>query len=317
MLIIDNHFDEYITKNENISLHPNKSYDYFPKNIADLKNIIFYGPNGVGKYTQMLAAIKQYSPSKLKYEKRITITFNKNNYIFKISDIHFEIDMSLLGCNAKLLWNEIYTNIIDIILARTDNKIGIIVCKNFNEIHSELLEIFYIYIQKTITSIDIKFILLMNNIGFLPNNIYNNCKLIRVPRPSKKSYGRITKNKLLQDIMLEDITNIKNFSLDINFFNQNKPICDVIINSMLNIKELKYNSFRNEIYNIFIYNLNIVECFWYILNKLIQEDHIKDKYVGEIYIELIKFLQYYNNNYRPIYHLENYLLYLITKIHEI
>ena len=317
MLILDNHFDEYIKENEKVSLHPNINYDYFPKNLIDLKNIIFYGPNGVGKYTQMLKAIKQYSPSKLKYEKRITITFNKNNYIFKISDIHFEIDMSLLGCNAKLLWNEIYTNIIDIVLARRDNKIGIIVCKNFNEIHSELLEIFYSYIQKTITTIDIKFILLMNNIGFLPNNIYNNCKLIRIPRPSKKSYGNIIKNKLKPDLILEDITNIKNFSLDINLVNQNKPMCDVIINSMLNIKDLRYSNFRNDIYNLFIYNLNVVECIWYILNRLIGEDHIKDKYIIDIYLELIKFLQYYNNNYRPIYHLENYLLYLIVKIYEI
>ena len=136
MLLTENHFDEYINHSNKISLHPNINYDYFPKELRDLKNLIFYGPGGVGKYTQMLKSISQYSPSKLKYEKRITITYNKNNYIFKISDIHFEIDMSLLGCNAKLLWNEIYTNIINIILARTDNKIGIIVCKNFHKIRT-------------------------------------------------------------------------------------------------------------------------------------------------------------------------------------
>ena len=32
----------------------------------------------------------------------------KKQYTFKISDIHFEIDMELLGCNAKVLWNEVY-----------------------------------------------------------------------------------------------------------------------------------------------------------------------------------------------------------------
>ena len=29
------------------------------------------------------------------------------------------------------------------------------------------------------------------------------------------------------------------------------------------------------------------------------------------------FFKYYNNNYRPIYHLENYVLYLVKLIHEL
>ena len=29
------------------------------------------------------------------------------------------------------------------------------------------------------------------------------------------------------------------------------------------------------------------------------------------------FFQYYNNNYRPIYHLESFLLYLVSEIHEL
>ena len=37
--------------------------------------------------------------------------------------------------------------------------------------------------------------------------------------------------------------------------------------------------------------------------------------MSNIYIETFSFLQYYNNNYRPIYHLENYLYSLINKIH--
>ena len=54
--------------------------------------------------------------------------------------------MALLGCNAKLLWNDIFNHIIDII-STSKHKKGIIVCKNFHEIHSELLEIFYSYMQ--------------------------------------------------------------------------------------------------------------------------------------------------------------------------
>jgi replication-associated recombination protein RarA len=102
----ETHFEEYINSNKTINLHPklDKVFNKFPKKINDLKNIIFYGPSGVGKYTQALRCIKLYSPSELKYEKKISITYNKLQYYFKISDIHYEVDMSILGCNSKLLW---------------------------------------------------------------------------------------------------------------------------------------------------------------------------------------------------------------------
>jgi len=68
--------------------------------------------------------------------------------------------MSLLGCNSKLLWHEIYQQLVDIISAKTE-KSGIIVCKEFHNIHSELLENFYSYMQNNNdSSINIKFILL-------------------------------------------------------------------------------------------------------------------------------------------------------------
>ena len=110
---------------------------------------LLIGPPGVGKYTQMLRSIVKFSANELKYEKKISIAYLKQQYVFKISDIHYEIDMGLLGCNSKLLWHEIYQQILDIIFAKSE-KFGIIVCKNFHEIHSELLDNFYSYMQKNI-----------------------------------------------------------------------------------------------------------------------------------------------------------------------
>ena len=137
MNFYETHFEEYVLENQKENLHPKleKLYTRFPKNIKNFKNLLFYGPSGTGKYTQMLKSIKKYSPSELKYEKKISVTYNKQQYFFKISDIHCEIDMSLLGCNSKMLWHEIYLQIIDIIYAKNE-KSGIIVCKNFNDIHS-------------------------------------------------------------------------------------------------------------------------------------------------------------------------------------
>ena len=132
MKFLESHFDDYLSSNAKENLHPKleKIFDKFPKNIRNLRNIIFFGAQGTGKYTQMLRSIKKYSPSELKYEKRICVMYNKQSYFYKISDIHFELDMSLLGCNSKLLWHEIYMQIIDIVSTKSE-KSFIIVCKNF------------------------------------------------------------------------------------------------------------------------------------------------------------------------------------------
>ena len=184
MKFLESHFDDYLSSNAKENLHPKleKIFDKFPKNIRNLRNIIFFGAQGTGKYTQMLRSIKKYSPSELKYEKRICVMYNKQSYFYKISDIHFELDMSLLGCNSKLLWHEIYMQIIDIVSTKSE-KSFIIVCKNFHEIHSELLENFYSYIQKNnTTSIELKYILITEHISFIPDSILNSSEIINISR---------------------------------------------------------------------------------------------------------------------------------------
>jgi len=316
---LETHFEEYITENNRINLHPklNKIYDRFPKNINELKNLIFFGPSGIGKYTQMLKSIKKYSPSELKYEKKISLTYNKQQYFFKISDIHYEIDMSLLGCNSKLLWYEIYQQIIDIISAKTE-KAGIIVCKNFHEIHSELLDNFYSYMQQNNSiSVDLKFVIITEELSFIPDNILNCCEIINISRPTKALYNKCFKNKLPNKLKLENITNIKILHLyNEDLMLQYKIICNKIINNMININELQFLKFRDILYDIFIYNLDITDCIWYILSSLVQQNKIKKEHLSDMMIKTYCFFQYYNNNYRPIYHLENYLFYLIKLIHE-
>ena len=320
MKFYETHFEEYINENNRLNLHPKlgKLYEKFPMHLQNLKNIIFYGPNGTGKYTQMLKSIKKYSPTDLKYEKKISLTYNKQQYFFKISDIHYEVDMSLLGCNSKLLWHEIYQQIIDIISAKTE-KSGIIVCKYFHDIHSELLENFYSYMQKNNdTSIDLKFILITEEISFIPDNILNCCEIINITRPTKTLYVKCIKSKLPTKLKPENITNIKILHLyNEELMLQYKIICNKIIHNIININDLHFLKFRDILYDIFIYNLDISDCIWYILTKLIEERKIKKEYLSDILKKTYCFFQYYNNNYRPIYHVENYLLNLAKIIHEL
>lgn len=319
MKFYETHFEEYINENNRINLHPklDKIYERFPSTLSAFKNVIFFGPNGTGKYTQMLKSIQKYSPTELKYEKKISLTYNKQQYFFKISDIHYEVDMSLLGCNSKLLWHEIYQQIIDIISAKTE-KSGIIVCKYFHDIHSELLENFYSYMQQNNnTSVNLKFIIMTEEISFIPDNILNCCEIINIARPTKTAYAKCLKGKLPSKFTPENITNIKG----LHFYNeelmlQYKIICNKIISSIININDVQFLKLRDILYDIFIYNLDISDCIWYILSSLVKENKIRQEHFSDVLIKTYCFLQYYNNNYRPIYHVEQYVLNLAKIIHK-
>jgi len=318
-------FDDYLNSNKNVNIHPKNDniFKRFPSNIIHLKNIIFYGPSGIGKYTQALKCIKMYSSSDLKYEKKISINIskqvnmNKSSYFIKISDVHYEIDMSLLGCNSKILWYEIYCQIIDIISAKTE-KYGIILCKNFNKISSDLLENFYSYIQKNhISSIHISFILITEDISFIPDNILNSCEIIHMSRPTKNMYNKLLTTKIPSHVKLDTITNIKSLYMD-SIYKYNIPhkiICNKIIDSIINVESLNKLFFRDIIYDMFIYNLNVNECVWYIISNLILLKKIKKEYIKKLMNKIYTFFEYYNNNYRPIYHLEYLFYYIITLIH--
>jgi len=317
MKFLDSHYEEYIQSVNNVSLHPTltKKLQSFPDNLNEVKNVIFYGPSGVGKYSQVLNCIKKYSNSELKYEKKLTVSFNKNNYFFKISDIHFEIDMSLLGCNSKLLWNEIYINIIDVLSARV-NKSGIILCKNFHKIHSELLECFYSYIQRNNTDVNLVFFLVTENISFIPDNIINNFYTISIPRPTKLNYNKILNKKITGSTNIKDISNIKNELTNTKSFRTNiVKYVDKLYDVIDNPDTLKFTHFRDLIYDIFIYDMEIGYVLWLLLSKLILNKKLSQDNLTKVYLDTFSFLQFYNNNYRPIYHLENYLYNLINKIH--
>jgi hypothetical protein len=318
MKFIESHFEEYINQVSKINLHPKleKCYLQFPDTLEKLGNLIFYGPSGVGKYSQMLYSIKRYSPTDLKYEKKLSLTYDRKQYFFKISDIHYEIDMSLLGCNSRLLWHDIYQQIVDILSAK-NNKTGIIVCRNFHDIHSELLENFYSYMQDNNTIlVNIKYILLTEEISFIPDSILNSCEIIHVGRPTKNAYVKCSRKKLPNDLKLENISNIKYLHTGVyELMYPHKIICDNIIKEMIEIDELKFSKFRDLLYDIFIYNLDMTNCIWYILTTLIKLNKIKSINISDILLKTYKFLKYYNNNYRPIYHLESYLFYLIRIIH--
>ena len=129
MKFYETHFEDYCKSNEKFqedyakrnfsggdTVVPTENATPLPKP----KNMIVHGSSGVGKYTHVLSLLQPYSSCQLKYDKKIKASTDKQSYTYRISDIHYEIDMSLLGCNSKIIWHEIYSQIIDIITIKPE-----------------------------------------------------------------------------------------------------------------------------------------------------------------------------------------------------
>lgn len=316
-------FDDYLQETNNIPFHKELHHfeDKLPTDPKQMGNLIIYGPCGTGKYTQSLRYIKKYSPSHLKYENKMILNSDKYNYSYKISDIHYEIDMSLLGCNAKLIWHELFLQIVDIISV-SPNKLGIILCKNFHKIHTELLPLFYSYIQQynsVLLPFQIKYILISEHISFIPNNIIQSSYVVNIGRPLSNIYDYLKKPIEIDKINIHNLKEVRTISkvdsleeIPEEYFD---IICDSIIKTMVHPKKMSLFEFREKLYDILVYNLDFTEVLWNILVHLISKGQLSNNSLNIITKDIYSQLKQYNNNYRPIYHLESMFITILNNIH--
>ena len=357
MKFLETHFDDYIQSCKKYNLHPKllPFYEKYPS--THLPNTIFYGPPGSGKYTQALFLIKRYSPSELKYEKRMLISYESNPIYIKVSDIHFEVNMAMLGCNSKILWNEIYTQIVDVVSTRPHTS-GIIMCKNFHTIHSELLDVFYSYFRCSNPKIHISFVIVTDHLSFITTNVINACETIHVKRPTALQYKKCitttpaasattasattaTANpdglafiSKLTDSDVAKISNIKSLKLNrirsaeyesehadaetnSAFQLPHTTTCTRIFKYIIQPDTIQLLEFRDALYDILICDLDIYGCIWLIVKNLIHHltnngVSIPTKTMTDIITNTYTFLHMFNNNYRPIYHLERFIFMLIN-----
>ena len=236
--------------------------------------------------------IKQAIKILNKYGTRTLVVLNKNNQVIgTLSDGNIRKSI-LKGHNLESSINDIYNNIVNNIILYSKNNVGIILCNNFHEIDNELLEIFYSYMQKIInTHYKIYFIIITDSITFIPDNIKNKCNKIYLNANTDKN-------------------EIDNTILYKHYYS----LCDNIVSDITNKSNIKnFKQVRNNLYEPLIYNYNINNLFYDIMRLLISKN-----YIPKLEFKFIKqtfyFFYYYNNNYRPIFHLENYLLYLIKLV---
>lgn len=319
-------FEEYLNALEKYNMRPELDKLFKSITTKNIGNTILYGPPGSGKYSQMLNLLKRHSPSVLKYQTKITISTDKTDYSYLISDIHYEIDMNMLGCNSKTLWHELFLQIIDIVYTKPE-KHGYIVCKNFHNIHTELLDTFYSYMQEYTTKhshIGLNFILITEELGFIPNNIINSCRVLNIAKPtktqlmniiSKEHHGHLSTLDISKQINIKSLIDVVRYNKSLPIDNM-IPICNGIINLLRDHKNIKYMDLREQIYELLTYNIDVIVSIQYIIfNLLTENDNIEQSKINDIMDHTFISIKYYNNNYRPIYHIESILLYITAKIY--
>ena len=82
-------------------------------------------------------------------------------------------------------------------------------------------------------------------------------------------------------------------------------------------RTFKIQDFRNDLYNMLIYNLDVSECICHILFYTIENGYIRSSDLQDVLYETYTFFKYYNNNYRPIYHLESMIFFIMNKNYQI
>ena len=89
-------------------------------------------------------------------------------------------------------------------------------------------------------------------------------------------------------------------------------LCDYIIN----VEQMRFAQLRELLYDILIYDFDVNECAWFLITELKGKGLLRDDDMSAVLMNTYRFLQYYNNNYRPIYHLENFVFMLVNTMCE-
>lgn len=267
---------------------------------------IFYGQKGIGKYSNIIHQIYKNNNIHYLHEKKLIVDIsNKQNLILKTTSLFCELDFKLIHINNK---NNIF-QILDLLNDSyyvKNNKKYYILCKNFECIQNELLEIFYSFMKQYNSFI---FILHTSNIGFIPHSILHICDIYCFQYPTQKMLKKLGGRKL-------DSKNMENM-LQVNYgiTIENFKLIDAIYTIMTDYNNFDYMKLRENLYNVLVYNRDIYIVFLKILQRCFENDILTIEQYKKVQDTIIKDLSYYNNNYRPIFHLEKIFLTIVREIH--
>ena len=329
MKFFESTFAEYLAAFDARNLHPSLRPLIDQMAEGMFQNTIVYGPPGAGKYTQSLHFVRQCScPDGLAVEKRVSVEPGKHACVIRASAVHYEVDMSALGCNSRSVWHAAFTQIMDIIRTKRGG-FGIIVCTEFQSVHPELLDVFYSYMQDNHFLIDVErarvgFVLVTSQLDFVPARIVHCCQTLRIPKPDAGDCLRCGMASATPAV-LRQTTNLKHLRVSasgaqIDRLNApHEDVCGQIVAAILAVRDQpptapqNFLGFREMLYKILAYGMDAHACVWRIIRGLVAAEYIRPGHMSGLRTYMFRtFLPQYAGNYRPIYHLEAFVVYLLS-----
>jgi hypothetical protein len=287
-------------------------FDALPVDVCALPPLVFYGPPGVGKYTQALAVIAAFSPSGLHYEKKLSLPAGpggREPMTLPISDVHFEVDMALPGCGGRSAWAEVHSCIVDAVLARP-RKAAIVLCKNFHDAPADLVRVFFSYMQERPDRIALRYVLLTEHLSRVPESVVARCRVIPVPRPDRAAYTRA-----LSCAPSAPPRNMLSVGAPSREPSVEKMAAGSAVAALRGVKSLDVLGAREAIYAGLVRNMDIGEWVWQLVHQFAGKRDTRPGFACGALECVHEFYQTYSGNYRPIYHLEKLALSLATLAH--
>ena len=239
------------------------------------EHIISYHYHSLQNYADTLRKLRRLSPSNLKYCRKTTLLYNNEDHSFVTSDVHIEIDFELIGVIEYGLFFEFFKHIKEnMILNKTHMYV---VCLHFEKITKDLSDVFFNFLDNSF----IHFIFLTTQVSFLPRSILKKSVLKRFKTQDKSLYHETYKERV------------------------NKIISYIMTDS-----EESLFVWRESIYSLLVWNDSIHNAFSYLIFELIRCNYIDETQMNELFPKYYEIVHLYNNNYRSIYHLEHFIVYL-------
>jgi DNA polymerase III delta prime subunit len=318
--------------------------------ISHMPNMLITGSQGVGKYHFVLSLLQHLSPSRLRIYKKICVE-TKNTYLLPASDIHYEVDFSQMIINAKTIWMDILKSITDII---TSND-AVIVCKNIHQMNEELLDIFYylmpktetikwIFISEHVDFIPNEIIHICEHISLKrPTKQFYMSLREKIQHGEETPHARldgdienIINTQMIHDTIpmdtMEKIHYVKDHPTHIleneivhshtakmtDAFG-NIPIAKTLASIIIKNDDYNIVEIREQLYHILTYHIPLEDVMMAVYEELVKERttiELTETHMMKICALNLDVLNYYKNNYRPIYHLEKWFYSLVEILYK-
>ena len=162
--------------------------DAFPTSVAEMPSLIISGPQAAGKRTLGLVVVAGFSPSAMRYEKKLYIgeapRRQEDVPCMPMSDIHFEVDMSLPCFGNKAGWASAHKAIVDAVEIRR-HKYAFVMCTHFHLADRDLIRGFSNFMDSGVDGVNLRYILVTEHYSRLPLEIRQMAHRIAVPVPPR------------------------------------------------------------------------------------------------------------------------------------